>query len=80
MKHSTFWTLSLFALLLLYACERDDYDDNEIPDSHLILEARNYFEDYASMEMEEEPTGLHPGNIAPEWGRARAFTQLVPLQ
>ena len=64
-----------FALLLLYSCEDDRsiLDEYESPYSHLILEARNYFEEYASIEMEGEPTGLHPGNIAPEWDKAKAF-------
>lgn len=64
-----------FALLLLYSCEDDvpNLDEYENRDSHLILEARSYFEEYASIEMEGEPTGLHPGNIAPEWDKAKAF-------
>lgn len=63
------------ALLLLYSCERDDYNLNEYenPGSLLILEARNYFEEYVSIEMEGEPTALHPGNIAPEWDKAKVF-------
>ena len=65
------------ALLLFYSCEKDDFisDELENPDSHLILEARDYFEEYASIEMEGEPTGLHPGNIAPEWDKAKVFNR-----
>lgn len=42
----------------------------------MILEAQDYFEEYASIEMEGDPTGLHPGNIAPEWDKAKAFFRL----
>ena len=77
MKHRVRLLVSSFsfALLLLYSCEKDGYnlDEYENPGSHLILEARNYFEEYASIEMEGEPTGLHPGNIAPEWDKAKVF-------
>ena len=38
-----------------------------------MSEARHYFEEYASIEMEGEPTGLHPGNIAPVWSKAIVF-------
>ncbi|MDD5346724.1 MAG: hypothetical protein PHW30_09325, partial [Proteiniphilum sp.] len=70
------WMSSLsFALLILCSCEKDinNFEDYENPGFHLILEARNYFEEYASIEMEGEPTGLHPGNIAPEWDKAKVF-------
>ena len=77
MKHCIrllIWFVS-FVLLLLYSCEKVDFnlDEYENVDSHLILEAQDYFEDYASIEMEGEPTGLHPGNIAPEWDKAKVF-------
>lgn len=76
-KHSkVLFSLFSFVLFSFYSCENDDYNlskDKNL-DSHLILEAQTYFEDYASIEMEGEPTGLHPGNIAPEWDKARVFT------
>ena len=65
----------LFVLFWLSSCENDDFslDEYENSNSHLMSEARHYFEEYASIEMEGEPTGLHPGNIAPEWSKAKVF-------
>jgi hypothetical protein len=49
------WMSSLsFALLILCSCEKDinNFEEYENPTSHLILEARNYFEDHYSFGRE----------------------------
>lgn len=73
------WPLLGFVMLLFYSCERDDgvcEDDSGGISSHpFVQEARAYYEDYVSTEMEFETRGLHPGLIAPDWDKVKVFTQ-----
>jgi len=74
------WYLVAFLLLLLpFSCEKDDFSNEKGSENEsslpVVAEARTYFEDYASIAMETEPMGLHPGNIAPEWEKAKVMVQ-----
>ena len=72
------WSLLGLAVLLFYSCEQDgDFSrgDSENDVFHpFVSEARAYFEDYASMDLNFETMGLHPGLIAPQWEKAKAFS------
>ncbi|WP_294587966.1 hypothetical protein [uncultured Bacteroides sp.] len=73
------WPLLGLVVLLLYSCEQDDgtfeNDSGNMSYHPFVQETRAYFEDYVSMEMEFETWGMHPGLIAPDWDKAKIFTQ-----
>ena len=73
------WPLLGLVVLLFYSCEQDDgtfeNDSGNMSSHPFVQEAREYFEDYISMEMEYETQGLHPGLIGPDWKRVKVLTQ-----
>lgn len=73
------WPLLGLVALLFYSCEQDDgtfeNDSGNMSSHPFVQETRAYFEDYISMEMEFETWGMHPGLIAPDWEKAKIFTQ-----
>lgn len=73
------WPLLGLLVLLFYSCEQDDgtfeNDSGNMSSHPFVQETRAYFEDYISMEMEFETWGMHPGLIAPDWEKAKIFTQ-----
>lgn len=60
-------------LLLFYSCtDENGSEENSNGNEHspYIIEARAYFEQEATKDVEFQTEGLHPGNIAPEWDKA----------
>ena len=63
------WPVLALSLMLFTACDTDERPPEAV-DEHLppdIEAAREYFNEYASQEVEYELIGMHPGAIAADW-------------
>lgn len=63
------WPVLALSLMLFTACDTEEQPPEAV-DEHLppdIEAAREYFNEYASQEVEYELIGMHPGAIAADW-------------
>ncbi len=78
MKNYLFWILFVSIPLLASSCQSSyENDSGDCSSQSIVFEARSYFENYISKmnQVKDEIVGLHPGNIVPEWDKAKVTTQ-----